>query len=105
MISLDDIRNLATLARLKISPQEEESLQKDISNILDYVGQVSAVPMPDKKEDAGAWHNMMREDALRPSTSSGQADQLAGKEEAVRAAFPKQENGFNVVRKIIQKDE
>ncbi len=100
MISLEDIRNLAQLARLKISPQEEESLQKDISNILDYVGQVSAVPMPDKKEDAGAWHNMMREDALR-----GAADPLAGKEEAVRAAFPKQENGFNVVRKIIQKDE
>ena len=100
MISIEEIRNLATLARLKLSSTEEESLQKDISSILDYVGQVSSVPMPNKKEDAGLWHNVMREDAPRAA-----GDQLAGKEAAVRAAFPKQEEGYNVVRKIIQKDE
>lgn len=100
MISLEDIRNLARLARLKLSPAEEEGLQKDISNILDYVGQVSSVPMPDKKEDAGLLHNVMREDAARPA-----GDTLAGKEEALIKAFPKSEKGYNVVRKIIQKDE
>lgn len=100
MISLEDIRNLATLARLKLTPKEEESLQKDISSILDYVGQVSAVPMPDKKEDPGLWHNVMREDAVRP-----QGDSLADKEGPIKAAFPKEEGGYNVVRKIIQKDE
>lgn len=100
MISLEDIRNLAGLARLKLSAAEEESLQKDISSILDYVGQVSSVPMPDKKEDPGPWRNVMRDDAVR-----GAGDPLAGKEEAVRAAFPTREGGFNVVRKIIQKDE
>ena len=99
MISLDDIRNLATLARLKLSTQEEEGLQKDISNILDYVGQVSSVPMPDKKEDAGLLHNVMREDIPRGSGT------LAGKEEALIKAFPKSENNYNIVRKIIQKDE
>lgn len=100
MISLEEIRNLAELARLKLAPAEEEGLQKDISSILDYVGQVSQVPMPDKKEDAGPWRNVMREDAARDAD-----DVLAGKEGALRAAFPKQERGFNVVRKIIQKDE
>lgn len=100
MISLDDIRNLAGLARLKLSPAEEEALQKDISNILDYVGQISAVPMPDKKEDPGLWHNVMREDMVRDA-----ADPLANREQAVQAAFPKEEGGYNVVRKIIQKDE
>lgn len=105
MISLEDIRNLAGLARLKLSAAEEEALQKDISSILDYVGQVSAVPMPDKKEDPGLWYNVMREDAVRPSASSGQAGQLAGKEAKIVEAFPKQEGGYNVVRKIIQKDE
>jgi aspartyl/glutamyl-tRNA(Asn/Gln) amidotransferase C subunit len=100
MISLDDIRTLAGLARLKLSAAEEEALQKDISSILDYVGQVSSVPMPDKKEDPGLWHNVMRADAVRDA-----GDPLAGKEAAVRDAFPKQEGGYNVVRKIIQKDE
>jgi aspartyl-tRNA(Asn)/glutamyl-tRNA(Gln) amidotransferase subunit C len=100
MISLDDIRNLARLARLNLAPQEEEGLRKDISSILDYVGQVSSVPMPEKKEDPGLWHNIMREDTPR-----AEGDPLAGKEEAVAGAFPKSENGYNVVRKIIQKDE
>ncbi len=100
MISIEDIRNLATLARLKLSPKEEESLQKDISNILDYVGQVSSVPMPDKKEDAGPWHNIMREDVMREEGNA-----LAGKENSLVKAFPKSENNYNVVRKIIQKDE
>ena len=100
MISIEEIRSLAGLARLKLAPQEEEGLQKDISSILDYVGQVSSVPMPDKKEDPGLWHNIMREDAPR-----GGSDPLAGKEEALRAGFPKREGDFNAVRKIIQKDE
>ena len=100
MISLEDIRALAQLARLKLAPQEEESLRKDISNILDYVGQVSEVPMPDKKEDPGLLHNVMREEAPR-----GAADPLAAKESKAIEAFPKSENGYNIVRKIIQKDE
>jgi len=99
MISLEDIRNLATLARLKLSPKEEESLQKDISSILEYVGQVSGVPMPERKEDAGVLHNVMRADTPREEGT------LAGKEAALVAAFPKSEQNYNVVRKIIQKDE
>ncbi len=99
MISLEEIQNLARLARLRLTPEEEAGLQKDISSILDYVGQVSSVPMPDKKEDAGLWHNVMREDTPREGGT------LAGREEALIAAFPKSENGYNVVRKIIQKDE
>jgi len=99
MISLEDIRNLATLARLKLSPKEEESLQKDISSILEYVGQVSEVPMPERKEDAGVLHNVMRADVVREDGT------LAGKEAALVAAFPKSEQNYNVVRKIIQKDE
>lgn len=99
MISLEEIRKLATLARLKLSGAEEESLQKDMSSILDYVGQVSKVAMPERKQDAGLVHNVMRADVPRDGGS------LAGKEEALVAAFPKSEGGYNVVRKIIQKDE
>jgi aspartyl/glutamyl-tRNA(Asn/Gln) amidotransferase C subunit len=106
MISKEEVLKLSGLARLKVGEDEVESLQKDISNILDYVGQVSVVgPQGDTSPQAGeespfGLHNVMREDAPRVAE-----DPMAGKEEALRAAFPNREVDFNVVRKIIQKDE
>ena len=99
MISREEVLNLAQLARLKLSDQEVEGLQKDISSILDYVGQVSSVELSKNKE-VPLVHNVMRADSPRDV-----ADQLTGKEESLRAAFPTREGGYNVVRKIIQKDE
>jgi aspartyl/glutamyl-tRNA(Asn/Gln) amidotransferase C subunit len=99
MISRDEVLKLAELARLKLGDVEADALQKDISSILDYVGQVSAVPAAGQKESP-LNRNVMREDVLRPA-----GDTMAGKEESVRAAFPKREGNHNVVRKIIKKDE
>jgi aspartyl-tRNA(Asn)/glutamyl-tRNA(Gln) amidotransferase subunit C len=107
MISKEEIDNLATLARLELSDTEKESLGKDISNILEYVGQVSAVSLQGDALTPGlsqasplTTHNVLREDTLREAE-----DTMAGKEEAVKQAFPKREGEYNVVRKIIQKDE
>jgi aspartyl-tRNA(Asn)/glutamyl-tRNA(Gln) amidotransferase subunit C len=99
MISKEEIKNLAELARLEISEEETTGLQKDISNILDYVGQVAAVAA-EGGPVIPLHRNVMRED--RPRETGGI---LADKEEALRAAFPKREGDYNVVRKIIQKDE
>lgn len=104
MISKEEILNLAELARLKLSDTELESLQQDISSILEYVGQVSA--SEPAAAEAPALRNVMRGDTPR-----SEGDLMAGKEAALRAAFPKRapapagEGEFNVVRKIIQKDE
>ena len=76
-----------------------ESLQKDISNILDYVGQVSSVEGSAEK-DVPLNHNVMREDVPYMELS-----QLKDARNDVVAAFPRKEKDFNVVRKIIQKDE
>ena len=106
MISKDEVLNLAELARLKLSDKEVTGLQKDISNILEYVGQISAVQpqgetfLSDSKDSPFGSRNVMREDSPRAD-----GDTMSGKEEALRAAFPKKENNYNVVRKIIQKDE
>lgn len=94
---------MAELARLKLSDNEVTNLQKDISNILDYVAQVSDVSTRNVAKDqrtASLLRNVMRDDAPRT-----EGDVLAGKEEKLRAAFPKHEGNYNVVRKIIQKDE
>lgn len=106
MISREEVLQLAELARLKLADGEIESLQKDISNILEYVGQVSAIQpqgetfLSDSKASPSGSRNALREDTPRAAE-----DPLAGKEEALKAAFPTGENGYNVVRKIIQKDE
>jgi aspartyl/glutamyl-tRNA(Asn/Gln) amidotransferase C subunit len=100
MISKEDIESLATLARLKLKSGEAESLQKDISNILGYVGQVSTFVATAAKNQENAVRNVMRLDEPRTDT-----DPLSGTEEAVRAQFPRREGDYNVVKKIIQKDE
>lgn len=99
MISRDEVLNLAQLARLKLGDEEVEALQQDISNILEYVGQVSSVELPTAAEVPPV-RNIMRADLPRET-----GDPMAGTEEALRAAFPTREGGYNVVRKIIQKDE
>jgi len=101
MISRDEVLNLAELARLKLSESEVESLQKDISNILEYVGQVSAVSIRNGGETKPVQRNVMRAD--EPAA-------VLGERAALVEAFPQKEKApqggvFNVVRKIIQKDE
>ncbi|KKW35632.1 hypothetical protein A2852_01945 [Candidatus Adlerbacteria bacterium RIFCSPHIGHO2_01_FULL_54_23] len=108
MISREEIRNLAQLARLKLTEAEEENLQKDISSILDYVGQISAVSgqgskqgetlLSDSKVSPCLLKNVMREDVLYENTP------ISGKREALLAALPKRYGDFAVVRKVIQKD-
>ncbi|MDO8548329.1 MAG: Asp-tRNA(Asn)/Glu-tRNA(Gln) amidotransferase subunit GatC [bacterium] len=104
MISKEEVLNLAELARLKLSDTEVTSLQKDISNILEYVGQLRRPEVGAPTEASGVsiplLRNVMRDDVPRSAD-----DLLAGKEEKLRSAFPKREGQYNVVRKIIQKDE
>jgi len=113
---------LAELARLEVHDAEVEALQKDMAGILAYVEAVSAAEIPsgltgrdmgsvprrdcegsgekEKQQDQEALHNVMRDDTPRT-----QSDPLWAKEEALRQAFPTSESDYNVVRKIIQKDE
>ena len=100
MIPREEIEHLAQLARLELSDQEILSLQKDISHILEYVSQVSAVSVKDVVPEAGVVHNVMRADLPRTEN-----DLLSDKREALLAALPKREGDYAVVRKIIQKDE
>ncbi len=100
MISKEEVEHLAQLARLELSSQETASLQKDISNILDYVGQVSAISTEDGSKEPGATYNV-----LRPDTPRAENDLMGGTREALLEALPKREGDYNVVRKIIQKDE
>ncbi len=100
MVSKEEVRALAQLARLRVSDSEIEGLQKDISNILEYVGQVGSI-VPNKGEtQVLRAQNVMREDILY-----GPATGLINKGKELLTAFPKREGDYAVVRKIIHKDE
>lgn len=100
MISKEEVYKLAELSRLEVSDAQVSELQKDISNILHYIGQVESVALDDVHTDKPLLRNVMRDDTLYNAVVS-----TVGKEDALRKAFPKEERGYNVVRKIIQKDE
>lgn len=103
MISREEVLKLAELSRLQLSETEVERLQKDISSILDYVGQVSAVSGANvSKQELPSPHlrNVLREDV-----PYAEGALMAAKREALLKAFPVREGDYNVVRKIIQKDE
>ena len=99
MISREEVISLAGLARLELGEAEIASLQKDISTILDYVGKVSAFAPSGEAPTVPLNHNVMRDDVPRD-----ERDPLFGLDAAVRAAFPKEEQGYNVVQKILIKD-
>jgi aspartyl/glutamyl-tRNA(Asn/Gln) amidotransferase C subunit len=99
MISREEVQHLAQLARITVSDAEADALGKDVSSILEYVGQVSAVSAQ-AQDLLPKNRNAMREDAPREA-----GDPMAGKRDALLAALPKREGDYNAVRKIIQKDE
>ena len=102
MISREELEGLAQLARLKLTETEAAGLQKDISSILDYVGQLgggsATIASKDEKEKP-LLRNVLREDTPHSAQSP-----LYQTEESLRAAFPTREGEYNVVRKIIEKD-
>ncbi len=98
MISKEDVVALTALARISVSQDEATHLQKDFSSILEYVGQVTAVSA--QSQIPAAVKNVMRGDIPYE-----EGNRLFGKQEQLIDAFPKKEESYAVVRKIISKDE
>ena len=78
-LSLDEVRRIAVLARLKLSPDEERVFQGQLSAILDYVEQLQSLDVSgvEPMTHALAEATPLRPDEVRPSLPP---------EEAVRAA-------------------
>jgi aspartyl-tRNA(Asn)/glutamyl-tRNA(Gln) amidotransferase subunit C len=88
-----DVTYVADLARLRLSPEEIATFQKQLSDVLGYVEQLNEVDVshvsllgePDLK-------NQLRADVLAPSLSVSEA----------LANAPAQENNLIVVPRIIE---
>ena len=88
-ISKEDILKVAALARLEISPEELESLHKDLTQIISYIDQIHKVNtdgiVPQSQFIKA--ENVFREDIVRPSLP---------KEKALENAPDKDDNYFRV---------
>lgn len=101
MITTEDIQKLAELSRIKIAPEEQNSLCLQIESILGYidqikkVAQVSIVPgaLESQTIEFGALHNVMRED--------GEPHMPSEFTEKILSAVPDREGNYLKVKKIL----
>jgi aspartyl-tRNA(Asn)/glutamyl-tRNA(Gln) amidotransferase subunit C len=76
-LSIDEVRRVALLARLKLSPEEEVLLQGQLSAILDYVKQLEELDVsgvePMTHALAAGEGLALRADEVRPSLAPEEA--------------------------------
>lgn len=94
MISKEEIKKLAELARIEIKEEELKSLRAEIDSILDYVGQVKSVAGErGDKVEIGPLYNVMREDE-NPNESGAYT-------KAIFSEAPAMQDGYLKVKKIL----
>lgn len=68
-LSIEDVRKVALLARLRLSDEETERMQQQLSSILDYMALLQEVDVSDVPPTAQVTDvvNVLRLDEVRPS--------------------------------------
>ena len=102
-VSIEDVRRVAELANLELTPEEEPRMQRDLNSILGHIAQLneldtSAVePMAQVGQvlsgEVFSHGETLREDVVRPSVDRA----------AVMAAAPETDGRFFKVPKVIER--
>jgi aspartyl-tRNA(Asn)/glutamyl-tRNA(Gln) amidotransferase subunit C len=89
-----DVKYVAHLARLSLSPEEEQKIGAQLGGVLGYIEKLKEVDVSQVEPTAHAFPlvNVTRADDIRPSLSN---------EAALRNA-PAQANGLFIVPKIVE---
>jgi aspartyl-tRNA(Asn)/glutamyl-tRNA(Gln) amidotransferase subunit C len=89
-----DVKYVAHLARLALTPSEEQKISAQLGNILGYIEKLKELDVSQVEPTAHAvpMVNVTRPDEIRPSLTN---------EEALRNA-PAQANGLFLVPKIVE---
>ena len=89
-----DVKYVAHLARLSLTPDEEQKISAQLGNILGYIEKLKEVDVTGVEPTAHAFPlvNVTRPDEVRPSISN---------EDALRNA-PAKANGLFMVPKIVE---
>lgn len=105
-VSLEDVRRVAELGYLELTPDEETRMRRDLNAILDYVAQLGELdttdvqPMAQVAELLGTEQDaqtekdsVLRDDAVRPSLPR----------EMVMASAPETDGALFKVPKVIER--
>ena len=98
MLSIEELRKLAELARIDVPDSELEELRGQLGTILDYVAQIQTADtegVPDAKDSLPTLRNVFREDTLPHETGMYTAE--------IMANMPASEGGYLKVKKILEK--
>jgi len=89
-----DVKYVAHLARLSLTPEEEQKIGAQLGSVLGYIAKLKEVDVSGVEPTAHAFPlvNVTRPDEVRPSISH---------EDALRNA-PAQANGLFIVPKIVE---
>jgi aspartyl-tRNA(Asn)/glutamyl-tRNA(Gln) amidotransferase subunit C len=89
-----DVKYVAHLARLSLTPEEEQKMAAQLGSVLGYIEKLKEVDVTGVEPTAHAFPmvNVTRRDELQPSISN---------EEALRNA-PASANGLFIVPKIVE---
>jgi aspartyl-tRNA(Asn)/glutamyl-tRNA(Gln) amidotransferase subunit C len=92
MLSKDEVKHIAELARIGLTEEEVEKYQKDLSAILDWIEQLKEVDVSGVEPTAHiiGMKNIMRED---------KAIEFNDKEN-IKKMFPEEKNGYNKVKTV-----
>jgi len=96
MISREDVKKIATLARITVSDTEADTYAGDAEEILSFVVQVGGTSSPHEGDAHMLLTNVMREDGVPHEEAAYTKDILDN--------APKTENDYIVVRKVITKE-
>jgi aspartyl-tRNA(Asn)/glutamyl-tRNA(Gln) amidotransferase subunit C len=96
MIDREQVHKVANLARLELTPEEEEKFTTQLGSILQYIEQLSELDVTDVLPTTRAIDvsNVTREDQLKPYTNR----------DAILKNAPEQEGDFFKVPKILNAD-
>ncbi|HEY4500844.1 MAG TPA: Asp-tRNA(Asn)/Glu-tRNA(Gln) amidotransferase subunit GatC [Candidatus Paceibacterota bacterium] len=93
MATIEDVRKLAALARIRVEDSELEKFTSEFDAILAYVGQLEKLELPSAGSEKSALRNVMRKDG-EPHESGKYTEKLVKQ-------FPAREGDALSVKQII----
>jgi len=93
MLSKDEVKNIAALARIGLDEKEIEKYQKDLSEILDYFEKLKELNTEniEPADHITGLENVMRVDRLSVFRNI----------EDIKNLFPEEKNGYDKVKSVL----